>query len=136
MRKNNDGNDESNVIQNRFTAYLMVAINRKKFRYQQNSKNRQYSELSLDLIDFLPELIMEPDLLDGLPLMVQLENLRLEYALKRQKNRDLCILLSKIFGGCSFAEIAEEIGMERKSVATAYYRIIARLKKEIRGDDE
>ncbi len=135
MLEYNDGIGESNVLQNQFTAYLVIAVSRKKHRYQQSRKKRQISELSLDLQDHLPELQYVPDMLEAFPLLARLENIRLQQILERQKERDLYILFAKVFGECSFVEIAAELGMDYKAVTSAYYRMIARLKKELRGDD-
>jgi len=136
MLKYNDGRGESNIIQNQFTAYLVIAISRKKFRYQQGAKNRQYSELSLDLHEYLPELQTDPELLDNMPLMERLENFRLQHALEHMKERDLYIFLAKALGGRSFVEIAAKLDMEYKAVTSIYYRMIAKLKKELRSDDK
>ena len=135
MWEYNDGIGESNVLQNQFTAYLVTAIGRKKHRYQRNKMKRQYSELSLELQENLPEFQCNPDMLDAFPLMARLDNTRLQQALQRQKERDLYIFFAKILGERSFVEIAADLGLDYKAVTAAYYRMINRLKKELRGDD-
>jgi len=133
MWEHNDGCGESNILQNQFTAYLVTAIRRKKFRYQQKKNNRQYGEVSLEQHDYLPALQTESDLLDSLSLIARLENSYLSRALEQQSERDMYIFLAKVLDGRSFVAIAAELDMEYQAVTAAYYRLIARLRKELRG---
>ena len=136
MWKQNDNIKDSSVLQNQFTAYLVTAVRRKKFRYQQNKYNRQCNELSLEQNEYLSELQTEPDMLDILSPLERIDNYRLQQALEQQKESDLYIFLTKVLGEHSFVEIAEELGMEYKAVTAVYYRLITKLKNELRGDDE
>ena len=134
MWKHNDGSGESNIIQNRFTAYLETAIHRKKTRYQQDKRKRQYCEISLEEQEYLPEPRTESDMLENLPVLERLENFRLQCALEKHAERNLYIFFARALYGYSFVEIAAELEMEYKTVTMAYYRMIARIRKELRGD--
>jgi len=135
MWKHNDGCGESNILQNQFTAYLVTAVKRKKRRYQQRLHTRQCSEISLEEQEYRPELQTEPDGLEHLPLMEGLENPRLRRVLERQKERDRYIFLERALHGRSFVELAAELKLNYQTVTAAYYRVTARLKKGLRGED-
>lgn len=131
MKEYNNGIGESNAIQNRFTAYLVTAIKRRKQRFLQN-KDKGYNNTE-EIQDYMEELHYTPDMLDTLPLLAQLEDLVLHKALIKQKERDLYIFFAKVLDERSFTDIAAELGIESAAVKAAYYRMIAKLKKELRG---
>jgi len=78
----------------------------------------------------------EVDVINNLPLFEQLENMKLRKFLEQAKERDLYIFLAKALEGRSLSEIAEELGIEYNTAASVYYRMIKRLKKELRGDEK
>lgn len=131
MWERNDGKSESSILQNEFTAYLVKAVSRSKSRYL-HAKGRQYQhELHAELDGLYQS---EPDLLDGLPVIEQLENHRLQSALGRLKERDLYILFARVLEQRSFVELSEELGLGYKAVAAIYYRMVANIKKELGGE--
>lgn len=133
MWERNDGKSESNILQNQFTAYLVTAIRRSKIQYlRAKAKLHQY-ELSLELDDYRREFQTEPDLLDQLPLLAQLEDRRLQSALEQVKERDLYILFSRVLEERSFVELADELGIGYKAVTAIYYRLVNKIKKELGG---
>jgi RNA polymerase sigma factor (sigma-70 family) len=136
MREHNNGAGESNDLQNRFTAYLITAVRRRKIQYFR-SKSRQYKlyEMTLELQEQTEDDPEEPDMTAGLPLLDQLENVRLRQSLENAKERELYIFLAKALEGRSFAEIAAELGIGYNTTASIYYRMINRLIRELRGED-
>jgi len=81
-------------------------------------------------------LLTEPDMHDNLPLLEQLENMKLREAMEQTKERDLHIFLLKALEGRSLAEIAAKLGIGYNTAASVYYRMIERLKKELGGEKE
>ena len=134
MWKQNDGSGPSNVLQNEFTAYLVIAIRRRKRRYLINKQKVQSREAQLDTLEYIPELQYEPDMLEAMSVLARLDNIQLQRILERQKERNLYILFAKALDERSLVEIAAELGMEYQAVAGIYYRLIAKLQKELRGD--
>lgn len=55
-------------------------------------------------------------------------------ALNKIKERERYILLARVIDEKSFTEIADELGMEYKTVTSAYYRVIVKLRKLLGGD--
>jgi DNA-directed RNA polymerase specialized sigma24 family protein len=136
MSKKNDGSDESNILQNQFTAYLITAIRRRKIQYMRSKVKIQQYEISLEIQEHLISLLTESDMTLSLPLLEQLENVKLRQSLERAKERDLYIFLEKALEERSLVEIAAELGVGYNTVAAVYYRMIARLKKELGGEKE
>lgn len=134
MWEQNDGKSESNILQNQFTAYLLTAVRRSRIQFLR-AKARQYQyELSMELDDHRMEMKTEPDLLGGLPVIAQLQDHRLQSALEQVKERDLYILFARVLEGRSFVELSEELGIGYKAVAAIYYRMVAKIKKELGGE--
>jgi RNA polymerase sigma factor (sigma-70 family) len=136
MWERNDGINESNILQNQFTAYLITAIRRKKIQYIRLKKQMRQNEISLETQENFISLSNESDMVHNLPLLEQLENVNLQQFLKKAKKRDLYIFLAKALEGRSFVEIAAELRIEYNTVASVYYRMIDRLKKELGGGTE
>jgi RNA polymerase sigma factor (sigma-70 family) len=135
MRERNDGTGESNILQNRFTAYLLTAVRRRKIQYLRSKTRKQHYEPALELRDDSMSVPTDPDLMRGLPLLEQLENIRLRQSLERARDRELYIFFAKALDGRPLAEIAAELGIGYNTVASIYYRLRERLKAELGGDD-
>ena len=120
MWERNDGNGESNVLQNQFTAYLAAAIRRRKIQYLRSKVQVRQYELSLEIQEQLMSFLAEPDMIHSLPLIEQLENMKLRNSLERTKERDLYIFFAKVLEGRSLAEIAVELGVGYNTVASVY----------------
>jgi len=140
MWKNNDNNeaDESNILHRQFTVYLATAVRRTKIQYLRSKYKLQRYEIPLEIEDSYPlaDFQAEPDIILSLPLLDQLENIKLQRALEQAKKRDLYIFLAKVLEGRSFVEIAAELGIEYNTATAAYYRMLNRLRKELGGEDE
>ena len=137
MREYNDGTGEPKDLQNRFTAYLVIAVGRRKAQYRRSKAQQYYRqiEIAIEIHDDHEVFQTEPDMLAGLPLFDQLENTRLRQSLANAKERELYIFLAKALEGRSFPEIAAKLGVGHNTVASIYYRMIARLIKELGGED-
>jgi len=138
MWKNNENNgaDESNILHRQFTVYLATAVRRTKIQHLRSKYKIQRYEIPFEIEDTLKEFQAEPDMILSLPLVDQLENIKLQRALEQAKKRDLYIFLSKVLEGRSFVEIAAELGIEYNTATAAYYRMLNRLRKELGGEDE
>ena len=136
MREQNDGIGEDNVLQNRFTAYLMAAIRNRKINYLQNKARLQRIEIALEAQFPLISISWGEDLSAGLSVIDQLESHWLQDALRQARERELYILFARALYGQSFADIAQELGLKLKTVTSIYYRLIERLREDLRGDAE
>ena len=133
MRKRNDGRDPINAVQNRFTAYLVKAVQRQKYQYMKKLFQRQNWESSVDPAEH-PELwAEEPDLLAGLPPLAQMQDQRLLCALTGLSDRERYVILAHVLNEQDFTALAKELGMGYKGAAAVYYRAVQKIRQEGKG---
>jgi len=134
MWQHNDGAGESNILQNQFTAYLVKSIRRSKIHYLRERDKQHQCEISLDYDEHREAYQSDLDFLLGIPTLDQLDNYKLQQALKTKSKRDLYIFFAMVLEDKSFYEIAEELRMEYTTVKSIYYRMIKKIKKELGGE--
>ncbi len=134
MRFWNDGKDEANMVQNRFTKYLVVSVHRKKSAVLQGRRKIRDSENSTDDWDALPGIAVEEDYTQQVSSPLDFENAALSRALAQLKERDRYIF-ARVLDEKEFYDLAIELGMGYKGVAAAYYRAIEKIKREMRGEE-
>ncbi len=135
MRFWNDGKDEANMVQNRFTKYLVVSVHRKKSAVLQGRRKIRDSENSTDDWDALPGIAVEEDYTQQVSSPLDFENAALSRALAQLKERDRYIFFARVLDEKEFYDLAIELGMGYKGVAAAYYRAIEKIKREMRGEE-
>ena len=131
MWQKNNGKSETEIVQNRFTAYLATAVKRRRNDYLQQQDRRQQIESLTEDYPFLLEYSIEQDMLLGLPVLMQLEDSALLCALKELSERERYIFLARALDGKGFEVLAEETGMGYKGVASVYYRTVQKIKRKI-----
>lgn len=136
MWQRNNGQEEAEKLQNRFTAYLVTAVRRQRAAYM-NQKNKlvQMEYLAENESRHFQE-CMSNDIFDELPLLMQLENDRLFYALKYLNERERYVFLERVLNEVSFEELAAELGLSYKGVTTIYYRTVQKIKKQMKETDQ
>lgn len=115
----NDGKGESNAVQNRFTAYVVLAVQRRKSAVLRHRKEIAEFEHSVDFDGDLVWMQSQQDT-DFSALMMQFEIIAFEQALDRLSKRDRYILVTRLLHRRSFDEIAQELGLSYKGVTTVY----------------
>lgn len=131
MWHKNNGKSETEIIQNRFTAYLATAVQRRRNDYiQQLDRRRQIESLTEDFL-FMPECSIEQDMFLGLPILMQLEDSVLLQALKELSERERYIFLARVLDGKSFETLAEETELGYKGVAAVYYRTAQKIRRKM-----
>ena len=127
MIKRNDGISKDDICQNQFTAYVVLAVKRKRQSYikkkqrdnekeNRTKKEAEQSEFRTAGYDMWSR--MEP----------QNEKLMQQLSLKER-----FVVTEYALKGKPFKEIAQETGLKEKGVASAYYRSIKKLRAEM-GD--
>ena len=128
MKYRNSGANEEHIIQNRFTAYLLVALQRRKvdflLRHQQHEQPVEAINTAYASIYDLEDAICQT-------LDLQTEYAALMRLLEKLQERDRMIFLSRALEERSFAELADKYHMGYKGVAAIYYRTIQRIRKEL-----
>ena len=132
MWQKNDGQNEADKLQNRFTAYISVAIQRRRNAYiLQSVRQQQLETLSENPVSGSEYDILD-DILGELPLLMQLENDKLLYALKELDERERQIFLARVLDDKSFEELAGVIGLSYKGVAAIYYRALRKIRNRMK----
>lgn len=135
MWQKNDGQNESDQLQNRFTAYISVAIQRRRNAYIMQSVRQQQQETLTENPVSDGEYDILEDVLGELPLLMQLENDKLLYALKELDERERQIFLARVLDEKSFEELAGVIGLSYKGVTAIYYRTLRKIRNRMKEAD-
>ena len=131
MWHKNNGKSETEIMQNRFTAYLATTVQRCRNDYiQQLDRRRQIESLTEDFL-FMPECSIERDMFLGLPVLMQLEDSALLLALKELSERERYIFLARVLDGKSFETLAEETELGYKGVTAVYYRTAQKIRRKM-----
>lgn len=128
----NEGQDENDVLQNKFTAYLLSAVKRRKALYidtaMRDMKITEAIEDTAvdDVIDFDMDYYMD------VPVYMKIQNEKLYQALFELSERERYVLFNRVLDEKSLDELAVELGLSYKGVSAVYYRTIQRIKKKMR----
>lgn len=135
MGQRNNGRDEANALQNQFTAYLLTAVRRQKCIYNKKRARLRANETQIDCLADEPADEKASDaMLSDLPPMMQLEDAALIRAISGLTPRERYILFERILSERSYDELGGQLGLQYNGVASAYCRIVKKLRKELRGD--
>lgn len=132
MWQKNNGKSESEILQNRFTAYLTTAVNRRRNDYIKQAVRIQQMENMTEDIQYNQEHESEKDMFRGLPLPMQLENSALLHALKEVNERERRVFFARVLDERSFESLAEEMGLGYKGVTSIYYRALRKIRKKMK----
>ena len=132
MIKRNDGISKDDICQNQFTAYVVLAVKRKRQSYikkkqrdnekeNRTKKEAEQSEFRTAGYDMWSR--MEP------------QNEKLMAAMQQLSLKERFVVTEYVLKGKPFKEIAQETDLTEKGVASAYYRSIKKLRAKM-GDVE
>ncbi len=133
MWMKNCGKTEEDVLQNRFTAYITSAVQRRRRDYMIQLAKSQ--EMMVLIEEIQPDMTVqvEEDALGNLPFLMRLQNDRLLLALQALGERELYVLLNYALGDKDLTVLAHELQMTYKGVAAIYYRALKKVRKHIKG---
>lgn len=129
----NNGKGESNITQNRFTAYLLTAISRKKADYLRNRAQRERIELPADIDHTaFDKRSLEMELSELWP--SGCENEVLNTTLMSLVERDRYIFIAHALYQRDFEELSAELDLGYQGVAAVYYRVRKKIRKALEGN--
>lgn len=135
MRRRNDGQGEVNALQNRFTAYLLVAVKRQKRDYIQKRNQIKNNEVPITPeVDKTMECCVDNGPMEHLPPMEQMEDAALMDALKRLSEKERYVLFGRLLNESEYETLGETLGLRYSGVAAIYRRAIKKLRKELEGE--
>ena len=130
----NAGQDPDEILQNRFTAYLLSAVQRRRAVYI-DAKVRECQNSSLDeKICEDRKFDLDREALKKFPLLMKLQNEKLFQSLTELSDRERYVLFNRVLDEKSFEELGWELGLSYKGVAAIYYRTIQKVKKKMKGE--
>ncbi len=145
------GEKHTDSVQNRFTAYLMVAVGNTRKTYwerkcrlqgmeyiQEDNLERIYTDFDEQYRAYIMEHMdfIFRDWQRYGELLNLLESDRLAKAISRLKDRDREILFARVYGELTFAQLGKRFHMEPKQAEMAYYYVLRKLRKEMGGKNE
>ena len=131
MYYRNNGNSESEILQNEFTKYFQTAIaNYKKKRHNKAEMRNSHVFYTDDPDQFradeITDIFEQSDYLRN-----QFGNDALIYALSLLNERERNILMMRAVRQKSYEALAKEMDLSYKGVAAIYYRTLEKIRNEM-----
>lgn len=133
------------IIKNYFTKYVETALNRARRDYMKSERKRNGIEIVSEpnLLPFIQqraeeqEGVLSPDMIYDVPWDSETVRLflkesvdeRMVIALSCLTDTELLIVFAKVFRQMTFMEIAEQMGLDSKKVASTYSYARKKMKK-------
>ena len=121
----------SQDVQNRFTAYLLVSLARRKRDYQKNQIRTKSRELLTDFQDGQYEDCRSYGVPDWPRYTVQGECSALMDALYCLTERERYIIFERVLMESRYAKLADSMNLQYSGAASLYRRAIQKLKKKL-----
>ena len=129
----NEGQHENDILQNKFTAYLLSAVKRRRALYIDTAlRNQKLTEMieatvTDDVFEFNSEFSLDA------PLYMRIQNEKLYQALFELSERERYVFFNRVLEEKSLDELAAELGLSYKGTAAVYYRTVERIRNKMRG---
>lgn len=126
MASRNDGTSKEDICQNQFTAYVVLAVKRKRQAYikkkirDKEKQTKTEKELSKRGIEG-----------DDVWIGLEIQNEELVDAVQQLKPKEHVIVVEYVLKRKSFREIAQEMKLTERTVASLYYRSIKKLRTKM-----
>ena len=130
----NEGHEQDDVLQNRFTAYLLSAVQRRKAQYIDTLMKVQQTSTLIEETVMDTGFDLEAEVSQEIPLYMRLQNEKLFLSLSRLTERERYVFFTRALDERSLDELASELGLSYKGVAAIYYRTIQKIKKSMKGE--
>ena len=126
MASRNDGTSKEDICQNQFTAYVVLAVKRKRQAYikkkirdkeKQTKTEKELSKLGIEG--------------DDVWIGLKIQNEELVDAMQQLKPKEHVIVVGYVLKRKSFREIAQEMKLTERTVASLYYRSIKKLRTKM-----
>ena len=130
----NEGREQDEVLQNKFTAYLLSAVQRRKAQYIDSLMKSQQNTTLIEETAMNITFDLEQEALQGIPLYMRIQNEKLFWSLSNLTERERYVFFNRALDERSLDELAAELGLSYKGVAAIYYRAIQKIKKKMKGE--
>ena len=127
----NEGHEQDEILQNKFTAYLLSAVQRRKALYIDTLMKAQQITALIEETAMDSTFNLEQEALQDIPLHMRLQNEKLFWSLSALTERERYVFFKRALDECNMDELAAELGLSYKGVAAIYYRAIHKIKKKM-----
>lgn len=134
MGQQYENQSRDRALQNRFTAYLQIALRRKRRDYIQKRLRKDVHEFPTDFQETAFADGSNSDFGGTCRDLSQMEDSALSQALSGLTVRERFILFERVLNDRGYDELAEALGLRYNGVVSAYHRMIKKLRKELRGE--
>ena len=121
-------------IQNKFTAYLLRALNRRRIDYLKDESRKAHIDRML-YQKLSSNFALDMDRIISVPVHMQLKNDLLIDSLLQLSDREKYIFLQHTLCEVTFDKLAQELGLSYKGVAAIYYRTMKKVQKYMRREN-
>lgn len=139
--------EKNTLLQNKFTAYVMKALNNKKSSFLK--KKNKTEEISFEKIEqswiefddqlnkyYIEEMSMKKEAYELSNLLKFMDNPYLVEAITGLKKRERRIFFARVLGELSFQEIGKIFDLKPKQAEMLYYYVCRKLRKELDSKNE
>ena len=130
----NEGNEQDEILRNKFTAYLLSAVQRRKALYIDSLVKAQQISTLIEETVTDDTFDLEKEALQGIPLYMRLQNEKLFWALSTLTERERYVFFACALEENDYEGLASELGLSYKGVAAIYYRAVQKIKKKMKGE--
>ena len=121
-------------IQNKFTAYLLRALNRRRIDYLKDESRKAHIDRML-YQKLSSNFALDMDRIISVPVHMQLKNDLLIDSLLQLSDREKYIFRLHTLCEVTFDKLAQELGLSYKGVAAIYYRTMKKVQKYMRREN-
>lgn len=135
-------------LQNRFSAYVVAAISNRRARYLENKnriKEREYA--AMEMIDrtytyfseefnkyIMDQIIQESGEISKVEQIIRLtQGQKMIYAIACLKEREKALIFGRVFEELEFEELGKRHSITGKQAEMAYYYVIRKIRKRMEG---
>lgn len=130
----NEGQEPDEILQNKFTAYVATAVQRKKAAYIDSAMKSLQASLLIEETVTDNTFDLEAEALKEVPLFMKLQNEKLFAALSELTERERYVFFNRALDEMSLEELACKLELSYKGVAAVYYRTVQKIKKKMKGE--
>ena len=130
----NEGYEQDEILQNRFTSYLLSAVQRRRAQYIDEEVKVQKISSLMEERAMDTSFDLEEEAFGDIPLYMRLQNEKLFWALSTLTERERYVFFSCALTEKEYGELAAELGLSYKGVAAIYYRAIQKIKKRMKEE--
>ncbi|ODR33743.1 sigma-70 family RNA polymerase sigma factor [Eisenbergiella tayi] len=140
--------EKTQSMQNRFSAYVVVAVSNRRARYLENkNRNKEREHTVFEMLDrtytdfseefnkyVMEQIIQDSGEINKLEELINLtQGQKMIYAIACLKDREKELIFGRVFLELEFEELGKRNGITGKQAEMAYYYVIRKIRKRMEG---